>query len=398
MLAKYAKYIEAAAQLVSFDKFAEIATEPAKKEHLIRHALMPDPVKKPDKHTSPAAHLRAEMRIVPFDYRANEFEDFCQWCASEEPFAWRLVHGDSGRGKSRLLIELCVHHNGHKTGTHWIAGFINVDMFREDQTAFELLFETNKPLLIVLDYAERQSEIVTQLLKRSYERSRNHPDRITRIVLISRRSTDVWDKIFREDNVLHSLNRSLLAEFHLKPVMTGTDVKAVFSDGFNAFSRHFATAPTMPEFDFSTLTSKGQTLDIGLVHMLALLAVKAPDELNWQTNARPTQDELLQFMLHREIRFWQKTAHDLGLPPELRTQEVLAEAAALLTFAAQQGAIVDAPQARRVLRGGTLLKDQTEARLDLIASVFRQTYPGPGYANGVAPDLLGDFLIQQQWD
>ena len=86
----------------------------------------------------------------------------------------------------------------------------------------------------------------------------------------------------------------------------------------------------------------------------------------------------------------------MGLPPELCTEAVVAEAAALLTLASQQGAIVDAREARAVLRSGALLADQSEAQLDQIVSVFRETYPGIGYVNGVAPDLLGDFLIMRQ--
>jgi hypothetical protein len=130
--------------------------------------------------------------------------------------------------------------------------------------------------------------------------------------------------------------------------------------------------------------------------LLALLAVVAPAELNWQANSRPTQDELLDFLLEREKSCWVKTATSFNLCSELCDYKLLTEAAALLTMASQQGAIANAHEARAVLRAGTLLHDETEARLNQIVSVFRETYPGPGYVNGVTPDLLGDFLIMQQ--
>jgi hypothetical protein len=393
---KFSKWLEASAEFVNLSKFAGLATEPLKKDYAIRHVLIPDPVKTPDKHMSEASLLRPDLRIVEFDYRAAEFEDLCNWCNSSEAFGWRLVHGDSGRGKSRLMVELCAHLNGHATGNDWIAGFVNVERFRGDPEAFDLLFDTPKPLLIVLDYAERQSEIVTQLLKRSYQAAVKFPERTNRIALVARRSTDVWDQIFRQDCDLHLLGRRTLADIRLSPVTETAAIEAVFASAFKAFSTHLGKSHSAPQFNFSMLAPKGGHPDIGLVHMLALLAAIAPGELSWQVNDRPTQDELLDHVLGRERRVWQKTAEGKGLPTELRTEPVLLEAAALLTIASQQGAIGNAHEARNVLRKGTLLAGQSEAQLDQLVSVFRETYPGIGYVNGVVPDLLGDYLFTQQ--
>ena len=247
---KFTRILEATAQLVGADKFAELVTEQAKKDHAIRHTLLPDPVKQPNKYMSDASLLRPELRIVGFDFRAAEFEDLCRWCSSENAFGWRLVHGDTGRGKSSLMVELCARHNSHATGNDWIAGFVKAERFRDDAEAFDLLFDTPKPLLIVLDYAERQSEIVTQLLRRSYQRAVQTPDRTTRIALIARRSTDVWDRIFRSDDVLQSLNRRRLDNFRLKPVTEAVPVEAVFAAAFDDILEIFQKVGRAPQYQF----------------------------------------------------------------------------------------------------------------------------------------------------
>jgi hypothetical protein len=390
---KLSRLIESVADVFNAGKIAELLTEPAKKHYIVANILLPNPVRKPDDFTSEASLLRPEFQIASFNFRTKEFEEFSGWCNSSEPFAWRLVHGDSGRGKSRLMVELCTHFNGHATGNHWVAGFVNVEKFRDNPDSFELLFDEPKPLLIVLDYAERQSEVVIQLLRRSYERAVSNAKQTTRVLLIARRSTDLWNNVFNSDEVLQTLGRSRLQDVNLSSVTETASVEDVFETAYGDFAQHFGKTESVPQFDFSKLAPNGHHPDIGLVHMLALLAVLSPEELNWQSNSRPTQDELLGFLLGREIRFWQKAAKGMGLPPELCKVPVLSEAAALLTLSSQQGAITNADEARSVLRNGTLLHDQSQALLDLMVTVFRETYSGIGYVNGVAPDLLGDFLI-----
>jgi len=387
------KYIEATAQLIGADKLAEILTEPAKIDAAIKHVLLPDPSRTPEKDISDAALLRSEYRAVRFDYRNREFDDLLAWCNSDTPYAWRLVHGETGRGKTRLLVELCAHLNGYSTGNHWIAGFVKVERFQDDLEAYDVLFATSKPLLIVLDYAERQSAIVTELLRRSRQRGLDNPRTTTRIVLVARRRSEVWEQIFRHDEELSKLKRSSLEDMHLCAVTEAHDIDEVFRAAFADFSAHFGTQHATLEIDFSLLTKGGANPDIGIVHMLALLAVLAPHELDRRTNSRPTQDQVLDFLLDREKRHWVKAARGLNLPAELCQENVLLEVTSLLTLASQQGAIVDAAEARGVLRLGRLLGGQTEALLDRLVTVFRETYPGLGYVNGVTPDLLGDYLI-----
>ena len=352
---KFTKYFEAAAQLIGADRFAEILTEPAKIDAVIRHVLMPDPARSPEIDTSDAALLRSEYKIVHFDYRNREFEDLLEWCNGIKPYAWRLIHGDTGRGKTRLLVELCGHLNGNATGNHWVAGFLDVDHFANDPGAFDVLFETTKPLLIVLDYAERQSSIVTELLKRSRRRAQEYPKRITRIALAARRRSEVWDQIFRQDSELSKLKRGLLEDMRLNAVTDVFEVKHVFVAAFGDFCTHLGLQLDAPELDFSLLTRSGTAPDIGLVHMLALLAALAPEELDQRTNTRPTEDEVLDVLLDRERRHWKKAARALSLPSELCQENVLLEAASLLTLASQQGAIGNAAEARDVLRAGALL-------------------------------------------
>ena len=392
-LAKYAKLLEAAVKPIGMDGVVELVTAQAKIDAAIARILIPNPVRKPEPDTSEAALLRSEYRVANFQYRTDEFENLLGWCNSDKAYAWRLVHGDSGRGKTRLVVEVCQHLNGTGTGNHWLAGFVDVARFQDGLEAFDMLFDTNKPLCIILDYAERQSDIVTELLKRSRRRAIDHPDTITRVLLVARRRSDIWEQIFRQDSDLHTLSRTALEDFQLTSVMAAYEIKDVFLAAYRDFAAHFRKSAEPPEVDFSRLSTAGNVPDIGLVHMLALMAVLAPDELSHGRNARPTQDDILSFLLDREKRHWCKAARAMNLPIEVQAENVLAEAAAAITLTSQQGAIANAVDARNVLRVCTLLAGQNEAVLDRIVALFRETYPGIGYVNGVAPDLLGDYLI-----
>ena len=95
----------------------------------------------------------------------------------------------------------------------------------------------------------------------------------------------------------------------------------------------------------------------------------------------------------REKRHWLQMATGKKLPAELCQEDVLNDAAVLLTAFSQEASIKTKEHARTVLRGSTILTGLSEPKLNLLMALFRDMYPGDSYVNGVSPDLLGAYLL-----
>lgn len=377
--------------------------EPYKIIDTVKRYIAPDPRKQPDHWVREAGLLRPEYRIVEFGFREAELRDFVDWAETPDRFAWRLMHGDTGRGKSRLMVELCDHFIERASNRDWIAGAIDVSVAAKHGEAWvEAIEKCNRDLFLVLDYAERESEIATALLLASLNRARPREGRFTRIVLVSRKPSDLWNELFRRDATLQQAGRKLLEEYALKPATEQADVGRAFDAAFRDFSRHLGGEHAAPVLSFAQLgpsaPGRNGAPDIGLVHMLAYLAAKAPEEFEQRLNRAPSRDEVLEFMLEREQRHWLHVAQDVRVAPELQTDDALMAAAVMITTASLNQAITTRQEAINVLRGARLFSDHNEAQLHLVIETFRRVYPGLGVVNGITPDLLGAYALTKADD
>ncbi len=402
---RFARLVSAIAEFFNLSKASEIVMEPVVNYAEIRNELLPDPCETLPKRTSPFAVLRPEYRIVEFDYRHALLDELIDWCSwkNDQHVGWKLVTGETGRGKTRLMVELCAEMNNASRGD-WIAGFLNIERFspRSEKTnedainrAYDVLFQSPKPLLIVVDYAERHSKIVKELLVRSLRRDDQAKPGVTKIIFVARGRSDIWNEIFSEPKQLRGLGSSDLQEINLEPVAHEYSAQEQFAKAVERFAAHRGENIAAPTLDFAGLARAGEPPDIGLIHMLALETVLSAGTNLDRQNSRPQRDNILHDALEREQTYWAELAADRNIAPELQQIEILTAAAARLTQPAQQGAIATAADARRVLALEELLEDQSAANLNALANLFREIYPGIGYVNGVVPDLLGDYLITQ---
>ena len=124
-------------------------------------ALAADP-----REISPTELLQAKFGIVPYRDVTGMAVDLLGWCTDESRrIAGRLVHGQGGLGKTRLLIEVAA----TLRDRGWIAGFLDRPHERVEATlkqrwqALEQLIDRGDDagLLIVMDYGEGRQDEVT---------------------------------------------------------------------------------------------------------------------------------------------------------------------------------------------------------------------------------------------
>lgn len=206
------------------------------------------------------------------------------------------------------------------------------------------------------------------------------------VVFISRRSTDLWDRIGRADTDIRDLVSHDGMRPHELPAV-GTDEtmrQKLFRDAYGAFESHFGESRALTE---QPDLSEPAFEEILLIHMAALALYRrqlATDTLS--------EEALLAWILDRERRCWDELLRERGMAEAL-TGPVIEQAAGYLTLITLGEGIVSRQETIEHLSRCPLLDGQSAADLNGVAGVFHDLYPGPGWVNGVTPDLLGIYFL-----
>lgn len=141
--------------------------------------------------TDPAkAWLAFSSRATNLVGREKEQAYLSKFLDSESNFAWLLVTGDAGSGKSRLALELC-----RQAGEGWHAGFLS----RTETNVKWSQFSPSRKTLIVIDYvASRAAEVSNIVLTLS--RTSSSFAKQVRILLVEREKRAWWATFIREDS------------------------------------------------------------------------------------------------------------------------------------------------------------------------------------------------------
>lgn len=130
---------------------------------------------------APSMLLRPEHGVVPFSGRQAEIADLAEWSSGGAAIAARLITGPGGQGKTRLALRLC----DLLRAEGWLAGVVS-EVIGTGVT--DRLARISAPVLLVIDYAESQTERLLDLAASLVERP---PDQPTRLLLIAR-SAGEW--------------------------------------------------------------------------------------------------------------------------------------------------------------------------------------------------------------
>jgi len=318
----------------------------------------------------PGALLRAEMGIVPFHLRSEELDDLKRWCNENRSISLRLVVGAGGMGKTRLALKLC----REMQDEAWRTGFIDYLAFRtSEEEVWASALRDPAPLLLVFDYAETHGQELGWVLSRIYS---CRPARV-RILLLSRSAGEWWDRLQTERVVGDLVTGPATCVHSLRPLTQGIgDRQASHRRAAEAFARKLGkSVPAELGKDLADACYER----VLLLHMDALLAVEG-------VQAR-SERKILEAVLNREERFWNRHLEARGLPQTLL--EGIRQTMAGVTYL---DGVATREDGLALLGALPFFEGQTAADLSAINRLLHDCYPGDQWIEPVQPDLLGDQL------
>ena len=121
---------------------------------------------------------------IPFRGRGDELAELDAFLDDERPFAWHMLVGGGGAGKSRLALELCKRRDGD-----WRVGFAPREG-NETVAAHTLnAWQPRKSHLIIVDYVLANSAMTTALLTMGVANGGRYGHKL-RVLLIERADED----------------------------------------------------------------------------------------------------------------------------------------------------------------------------------------------------------------
>jgi hypothetical protein len=376
---------------------AELIANPAKHQlgidRLTDENLVPDPRQTRPNDLRTSGRLLPAYQVIQFYFREDELDDYLNWCGQfDTPLAVRLITGDSGRGKTRLMVELAgkLRDDGPSrpgsTKAIWASGFVNLEALQrladeQGGDPYEVPFAAMRDLCLIIDYAENRPDEVTRILRAAVAAIDDGRQMQIRIILIARQHTEIFHTILQDSNLTHRQS----VEFQDNPLTPVTDPEGFF--------QHACEALNVPES--SRVYPEGlrsETPDCGILSLAALLAVE-------ETTVTGSQKQILDKVLVHEKRYWKATAQRLGVPAILLNQNAHEAVAANLTLYGLQGAIQNIEEGVKLIANIPLLADQDHSVRHALVKSIADLYPHPdGRIEGVGLDLLADHLVATMVD
>lgn len=343
----------------------------------------------------PGALLRAEIGAVPFHGREKETKDISAWC--EEPLpapradpsprniGIRLYTGAGGMGKTRLFIEQCL----RLRAQGWVAGFLQKRSAKDGtpaacQGVWRMMVHQDRPLFLVVDYAESRRPELVHLLRQLFRGGEKHP---VRIILLARAAGvpgDWWDRLKTEgDGVGDLLSGPATAQHSLEALATTReDREASYWKAVVNFCKLLEKpAPIkLPEDMEANYYERVLILHMSALNMIEGVHVKG-------------KNPIIDCMYRREQRYWNNIAEQSKLP-----ETVVPGIGLAMAVITEGGGAVNEAVAIAILEHIPFLGDQPRANLSCIARILHNAYPSPDkWIEPIQPDLLAEHLILQEY-
>ena len=339
-----------------------------------------------NKHSAtPGALLNAEYGIVPFHQRQQELDDLKTWCSAEEQISVRLYTGAGGMGKTRLAIEQCQRLSQNKKEM-WKTGFLQTNENTNDRNRFDWLISGKSPIFLVIDYAEtRRIDIVAFL--RTALRAKVK----IRLMLLARTAADWWNILKTENQGVGDLLMSSATRWiSLSPMFKNQQAREdSWLKAADSFAKKLGRPlPLMPPDNI-----KDQHFESVLIlHMQALLDVECE-------KSGQSQNSVLEVILNRERRFWERKLAAKNLP--YMYHQAISLAMARITLV---GGVKKKQDVENLWKDIPALEDSKRYERMALTELLHEIYPSiPSndeesmhYVAPLQPDLLGEYLLLKE--
>jgi len=349
------------------------------KLHKDRHDVILEIPEPQTLRPNPSAVLRAEHQVVPFHGRDEELAELYDWCTGDMPAAVRLYTGAGGMGKTRLALEIARHLRDER----WQSGFLSGDDASDadqgrPEDLWQALLRTGRPSLVVMDYAESRRPLLISLLRRM----KSHQGLPVRLLLLARGARDWWTRLKSEGGGIGEfLQGPSTAVRALRPLAPSSEEKRV--------SYRIAATAFSKALDKPVPAEPPENLDAPFFDRVLLLHMSALVKMDGQ--ATSSEEGILDFMLFRERRFWERRVPDWHLPPTVVPG--LGRALALITLAGGAATETAAVEELRKLR---FFADREHDVLISVVRLLRECYPGRLWIEPLQPDTLGQHLYRRE--
>ncbi|WP_346113191.1 trypsin-like peptidase domain-containing protein, partial [Nonomuraea maheshkhaliensis] len=223
--------------------------------------------------------LRAEVAAVPFHGRATETAELAIWRARPAALAVRLVHGEGGHGKTRLAREFV--ERSRRKG--WLAGFFDPRLPPEKR-AVTALGHSDRPVLLVIDYAETDPAVVQKLIDIIVVQRRNRQP--LRLLLLARTAGQWWKALAAGLTKAGCSPDEPIRLAALTPPGRGRRERD-FTDAARSLARLATLLPDLPAADWTAIAGTlplpdlddprfGKALNLQMEALLALLEQRDP--------------------------------------------------------------------------------------------------------------------------
>ena len=337
-------------------------------------------------HLEPGPELAGARLLMPrygvvrMTGRDTLLEDISTWCDGGG-LKIRLVTGQGGQGKSRLLRELCK----RQDAAGWTAGLVQREPMNLDAVRAEV--EAGRACLFAVDYAETWGTDLVELLVTLHRAA--DPEIPLRVVLAARAKADWWKALRAKAPEVRALD-ALGVVVPLPP--PDGDPAVTWEEAVTRFQkvrgREVEPVPRPSAERMNAWLEQG----VLTLHVAALLASEG--EL-------PAGDErvaLFDALLEREeAQFWEPKGEMYVRSVDDRGH-VLAQVAALATLV---GPVADKETARAWLSRLPVLQGLAVATLNGLVRVLAELYPlTRGHERGVLPtiqpDRIGEHLVARE--
>ncbi|MFG3117859.1 serine protease [Streptomyces sp. NPDC048197] len=387
-----------------FAKSVSTATGlPAQLQPADLQALLDDA---PDPRLSASYLLSARAQVVPMSGLDEQSDLLTRWCHSGRRVDVAAVTGTGGVGKTRLASELLRHLSEPQTGIDpprpWSGGFLSETPLRTAQYA--ALSTANRPMLLIIDYAETRLDQVDELL--NVVCGSGGAAQPIRLLLLARDQGSWWQPFRRSHQATASMGAGLRVE--VNDCIGSTAPESAYEAARHAFAERihilkragieddWDSAAATPAAARHAAPAEGHSTVLTL-HMTALA------DLLTETNpAFAAYGNPVDVLLAHEERYWRRIARTRDLGGVFHRQPGL-----LRTLVATQSltGAGDRAEARAAIVAGLEIHHHglpagagPDAHLvDAVEEMLAVLYPsGSGARWGsIGPDLLAGEVISE---